>query len=178
MAELAELLRDYSVPALLLVAALAAVIFVLKLVVEQAVTKRLDVYAEELTLRLGRRSAFEEKILMDRYTVFIDVTTRIARISTDLNRLRHGNPVPENLIEGNEVVPLTAVYEDLSIHEMVLGEALASELRHNADLVLEFANYNSLSEPQQREHNMRLEKCHARLRELANEEFGLDKITW
>ena len=178
MADLAELLRDYSVPALLLVAVLAAGIFVSKLVVEQAITKRLDVYAEELTLRLGRRSAFEEKILMDRYTVFIDIVTRIERIQTKLNRRRLGDPVPEGLIEGNEVVPLTAVFEDLSIHEMALGAALATELRRHADLVLELANYNHMSESQQWDHNVRSRQCQARLRELANEEFGLDKITW
>ena len=159
MADLAELLRDYSVPALLLVAVLAAGIFVSKLVVEQAITKRLDVYAEELTL-------------------FIDIVTRIERIQTKLNRRRLGDPVPEGLIEGNEVVPLTAVFEDLSIHEMALGAALATELRRHADLVLELANYNHMSESQQWDHNVRSRQCQARLRELANEEFGLDKITW
>ena len=139
---------------------------------------RVHVYAEELTLRLGRRSAFEEKILMDRYTVFIDIVTRIERIQTKLNRRRLGDPVPEGLIEGNEVVPLTAVFEDLSIHEMALGAALATELRRHADLVLELANYNHMSESQQWDHNVRSRQCQARLRELANEEFGLDKITW
>ena len=49
-------LADYSPLVVVLLAVGAAFLFVARTVVEKAVTARLDAYAEDLRLRLGRRS--------------------------------------------------------------------------------------------------------------------------
>lgn len=168
MNELVDWLKDYSPLVVVLLAAGAVLLFLARTVVEQAVTARLDVYAEDLRLRLGRRSGFEEKILTDRYVAFLDLFTRLQRITTELNRTRHGQPLPDGFLVGGDLVPLTAVYEELAVQELLLGPRLHGALADAADAVLQMANGAGDG----------WLPAVARLRTAADEEFGLSSIRW
>jgi hypothetical protein len=169
-------LKDYSPAVVVLLAAGAVFLFVAKTVVEKAVTARLDAYAEDLRLRLGRRSGFEEKILTDRYVAFSDLFMRLQRITTTLNRRRSGQTLPDGFIVGNDIVPLTEVYEELSVREMLLGPRLHAALTAAAGLALQLANAYDPDDW------ARLEPAWlagvTRLKEAAEEEFGLGTIRW
>jgi hypothetical protein len=162
-------LQDYSpwLVALLVIGALF--LFLAKTVVEQAVTARLDAEADRIRLRLGRRSGFEEKILTDRYLAFSDLFMRLQRITTTLNRARHGQPLPEGFLVGSDPVPLTEVYEELAVRELVLGPRLHAALADAADAALRLANS---------ETEDRWLPAVTRLKAAADEEFGLSSIQW
>ncbi|MGY1804808.1 hypothetical protein ACI78T_16115 [Blastococcus sp. SYSU D00922] len=161
-------LADYSLPVVVLLAVGAVFLFAARTVVEKAVSARLDAYAEELKLRLGRRSGFEEKILTDRYVAFLDLFTRLQRITTELNRAQHGQPLPEGFLVGGDLVPLTAVYEELNVQELLLGPRLHTALTDAAAAVLQLANGDDDG----------WLPAVARLERAADEEFGLSGIRW
>ncbi|SNS95668.1 hypothetical protein SAMN06893096_111100 [Geodermatophilus pulveris] len=169
MNELIDWLRDYSPIVVALLAVGAAFLFLAKTVVEQAVSARLDVYAEDLRLRLGRRSGFEEKILTDRYLAFLDLFTRLQRITTEVNRGRHGQTLPEGFLVGGDLVPLTAVYEDLNVRQLLLGPRLHPALVDAAAATLQLANGAA--------EDGWLPAV-SRLKAAADEEFGLSSIRW
>lgn len=176
MNDLLAWLADYSPLVVALLAAAAAFLFVAKTVVEKAVSARMDAYAEDLRLRLGRRSGFEEKILTDRYVAFSDLFMRLQRITTTLNRVRHGQALPDGFIVGNDVVPLTEVYEELNVREMLLGPRLHGPLTEAAHVALDLTNARASDEWPD------LEKAWLRaveqLKSAAEEEFGLRTIRW
>ncbi len=60
-------LSAYSLPVVILLAIGGAFLFVFQKIAEKAVAQAFDRHAKALELRLTRRSAFEEKILTDRY---------------------------------------------------------------------------------------------------------------
>jgi hypothetical protein len=169
-------LKDYSPAVVALIAAGAVFLFVAKTVVEKAVTARLDAYAEDLRLRLGRRSGFEEKILTDRYVAFSDLFMRLQRITTTLKRGRSGQPLPDGFIVGNDIVPLTEVYEELNVREMLLGPRLHAPLTEAARVALELANARSSDDWPALEPVWL--RAVARLKTAADEEFGLGTIRW
>src|SRR5262245_54814198 len=78
-------LTKYSPPIVLLIAFCAVLIFLFKNMVEKAISAQFDQYKKEVDLRLQRRSNFEERMLLDRYTLVRDIQTRIGRVMTDLN---------------------------------------------------------------------------------------------
>jgi len=169
-------LKDYSPAVVVLLAAGAVFLFVAKTVVEKAVTARLDAYAEDLRLRLGRRSGFEEKILTDRYVAFSDLFMRLQRITTTLNRRRSGQALPEGFLVGIDIVPLTEVYEELSVREMLLGPRLHAPLTAAAGIALQLANAQG-SEDWARLEPTWLDAV-KRLKTAADEEFSLASIRW
>jgi hypothetical protein len=85
-----EWFEEYSFGIVLLLVLASALIYVIRIVVEKAVNARFDKYSTELALSLGRRSNFEERVLVDRYSAFTDLTTRLETIATEINRLTHG----------------------------------------------------------------------------------------
>jgi hypothetical protein len=169
-------LKDYSPAVVALIAAGAVFLFVAKIVVEKAVTARLDAYAEDLRLRLGRRSGFEEKILTDRYVAFSDLFMRLQRITTTLNRTRSGQAPPDGFFVGNDIVPLTEVYEELNVREMLLGPRLHAPLTEAARVALDLANARSSDDWPALEPVWL--RAVARLKAAADEEFGLGTIRW
>lgn len=178
MNDILSWLSEYSPAIAILIIFAAATIFVLRTVVEKAVTSRLDLYAEEATLRLGRRSDFEARVLTDRYEIFVDLLTRLSQIATNINRIRHGSEI-EGFMSGNEIVPLTAVYEELNIRKILLGEKLHDALREGANIALHMANYKSLSADQYLELESKWLGLHeGRIRIAAEEEFGMSRIRW
>jgi len=178
MNDLLSWLKEYSPGVVALLAFGAAMIFVLRTTVEKAVSARMDVYTQEVTLRLGRRSNFEERVLTDRYNAFVDLTTRLQRVMTNINRLQHGNEVEEGFMRGNEVVPLTSVYEDLNIRQLVLGDKLHSLLREAARIALWSSNYKHLSEDEYAQVVAQWSDNDVKLRQAAEVEFGISKIHW
>ncbi|MBM3240376.1 hypothetical protein FJZ31_29185, partial [Candidatus Poribacteria bacterium] len=87
---------NYSIPVLVLLSSLAALIYVLQLVTGQAVKSQFDRYLKELELRLERRLDFEQYVLLERYKLTCEFAQRLSQIMTNLNRHRHGQEV-ENL---------------------------------------------------------------------------------
>jgi hypothetical protein len=116
MTELISWLKEYSPAVVTLVAIGTATLYVLKLTVDKSIAASFDTHVQELELGLERRSAFRDKVLTERFPRITEQSSRLEKVMTNLNRLRHNNPVPEGFQKGNEIVPLTEIYEDLSIH--------------------------------------------------------------
>jgi hypothetical protein len=79
-------LTKYSPPIVLLIGLGAVFLFAFKNITENAISAQFDQYKKEVELRLQRRSNFEERILLDRYTILRDIQSRIQRVMTDLRR--------------------------------------------------------------------------------------------
>jgi hypothetical protein len=168
-------LTKYSPPIVLLIALGAALIFVLKYVTENAISAQFDQYKKEVNLRLERRSNFEERILLDRYTLVHDIQSKIARVMTDLNRTRSGTKVKGFLVN-HDIVPLTEAFELIENNRYLITDRFYEILRGEAQSVLQCAN---AKEPEA------LRKCESEYLALLgsfhqsmNEVFGIDKITW
>ena len=172
---LIEWLGQYSAPIIVLLASGAALLFAMRTVTEKAVAAQIERYQKEITLRLERRSRFEERVLLDQYTTVGELLGRMVRVTTDLNRRAHGVDV-EGLYHGNELVPLTAVYEDLSSKRYLLGERFHPLLLQLANTVLALANArdDAQSKQLQARYLAELNAIYAR----ANEAFGLTSIKW
>ena|SRR5687768_2767358 len=140
MTELIEWMGQYSLPVVLLLAALAGFVFVIRKTVEKAIEARFDARKKEIELLLGRQSSFKDKVLSERYALIVGLFARIERIVTNLNRLRSGNPVPDGFQRGNEIVALTEVYEDLQIHRLVIGDRYHDLFLQLAHIALKLAN--------------------------------------
>ena len=175
MNQILSWLTDYSPAVVAVLAFGSALVYVLKIVTEKAISTEFDRYKKEIELKLERRSNFEEKILLDRYTSVVDLQTRIGRVMTDLNRLRHGTEV-EGLIKDNDIVPLTAVFELLAANRYLITERFHKILWDESQILIMLANEkdpNRVSTHQ---------SSYVGLQEVfykaMNEEFGIDKITW
>ncbi len=175
MGTLLDWASQYSAPVLVLASLGAALIFVLKLVTERAVAAQFDRHAKELELKLERRSEFEEQALLDRYKLVCEFAQRLARITTDLNRVSHGQEV-EDLYSGSELVPLTAVYEDLSARRFQLSEAFHQFFTRQANVVMALANAGKGG--RRREVEGQYLRNLDELTRLVNEEFGTHRVSW
>jgi hypothetical protein len=127
------------------------------------------------TQRLERRSEFEQYLLMERYKLISEFAYRLSRITTDLNRVRHGQDV-EGLFKDNEVVPLTAVFEDLAIRSFQLSEKFHKFFFEQAGVVLQMAQTSTDEELARikQKYTTNLQ----RLTKMVNAEFGTEKISW
>ncbi|HEU0299635.1 MAG TPA: hypothetical protein VFR37_09280 [Longimicrobium sp.] len=133
-------LSTYSPPIVALILVLAALLYLLKQVVDRSITAGFAAHAKEVELALSRRSAFEEKVLIDRYTLITGLSERLQRVMTNLNRIRHGKPVPEGFMVQNELPTLTEIFEDLEIQRVVLGDEFHQMFLRQAQIALHFAN--------------------------------------
>jgi hypothetical protein len=134
-----------------------------------------DHRTKQSNLMLERRSNFEEQVLLDRYKVVRDLERRIQKVITDLNRLQHGSKV-EGLTNGQDIVPLTEVFVDLSINRFLLTERLHNVLYKQAQLVLKLAKEQEPGRTREleREYLNSQEEFIAGM----NREFAIDKITY
>ena len=178
MTSILEWFEEYSFGIVLLLVLASALIYVIRIVVEKAVNARFDKYSTELALSLGRRSNFEERVLVDRYSAFTDLTTRLETIATEINRLRHGGTAEQGFLVGNEIVPLTRVYEDLESKRLLLGERLYGEVREAARITLHLANFQHLSPDELVAWEASFIEQRTKLREAADNEFRLSSIKW
>lgn len=176
MSEVLDWLKEYSPAAVLLIAVVAAAIFFLKLVVEKTIAIGFDTQAKLMEMLLQRRSAFEEKVLADRFALITGLSARLEKVMTNLNRIRSGQPFPDGFMQQNEVVPLTEIFEDLSVHRLILGEDFHDLFWRKSQLALKAAN---TLEPQEwadvGKDWIRLQQ---EIRVAAEGSFGISRIRW
>ena len=137
MSELLSWLKEYSPGVVALIGLGAVAVWVLKQTVEHTITKSFDAHAKEMELGLERRSAFKDKVLTDRFTRITELSARLERLMTNVNRMHGGLPVPAGFDKAAEPVPLTEIYEDLHVHRLTLTEQFYGLLRQKADLAAE-----------------------------------------
>jgi hypothetical protein len=168
-------LTKYSPPVILLLVLGGIFIFVSKQVTENVITANFEKYKKEVELRLQRRSNFEERVLLDRYTLLRDIHTKIGRVMTDLNRLKSGATV-EGLMHHGDIVPLTEVFELIEGNRYLITERFRAILSSRAQLALKYANTQDTKviEKQTADY-MELQLA---FDQAMNEVFGLDRITW
>ena len=175
MAELLEWLTKYSPAVVLLIALGAALLFVTKLIVEKSISSEFDAKSKVFETLLQRRSAFEEKVLSDRFALITALSARLERVMTDLNRLRSGQPAPDGFMTQNEIVPLTEIFVDLEVHRLVLGEDFHALFTKQARLALEAANART---EDWRESGKEWARFREEIRLAAEAAFGISKIHW
>lgn len=88
MNDILDWLGSYSGPVAALIVLGAGFLFVAKMVVEHGVDAAINARTERGRLQLGRRSAFEERVLTDRYVAFEDLFSRNA--ASHHHSQRHG----------------------------------------------------------------------------------------
>jgi len=165
MAEILKWLQSYSPGVVLLLALGAALLYIMKLIVDRSIESSLK-----------RRSTFEEKVLTERFSLITAFSSRFQKVMTNLNRVRSGHPVPDGFMKQNEIVPLTEIFEDLSVHRLVLGEEFHGLFLKQAQLMLRAANvsskedWNAISQ----EWGLTWEG----IRREAEATFSISKIAW
>ena len=147
MADLINLFTTYSPLLIFATALVAAGVFVLKKTTERAINFEFDRHARALTLGLERRSRFEEMILIERYETLNDLLSRLTRIATDLRRHRAGTEV-DGLLQNNDIVPLTDVFERLSTRRHILTAPFHDKLNQLGGLLIQYANAGDVAEMQ------------------------------
>ena len=176
MAQVLDWLTRYS-PGVVLVIALAAVLlFLVRLIVEKSIASQFDAKSRVFEALLKRRSAFEEKVLSDRFALITGLSARLERVMTNLNRLRSGRPAPDGFMKRNEIVPLTEIFEDVSIHRLVLGEDFYTLFSKQAEFALKAANLSSSED--WRETGEEWAALREEIRLAAEAAFGISKIHW
>lgn len=173
-------LSAYSLPVVILLAIGGAFLFVFQKIAEKAVAQAFDRHAKALELRLTRRSAFEEKILTDRYLALLELNGRLHQFLTTLNRMRSGQPAPEGFYaDGHprEVVPLTAIFEDIEAKRLTLAEEFHELLVQKAQLALEAVNLGP-DRGAWDAHTQKLSDLQQRIHQSARKVFKLEEITW
>ncbi|MCH8498926.1 MAG: hypothetical protein LAT63_10635 [Marinobacter sp.] len=179
MQELMAWLANYSPGIVLLLAIGAALIFLLKLVVEKVVSTQFSLQSKQLEIHFARRSAFEEKVLAERFALVNGLSARLEQVMTDLNRARSGQPLQEGVMRGNELVPLTTLFVDLEIHRLLLGEGFYELFTRMAQTALATAKQVQAGDSGAWEQLSRQwVTLRAELRGAADDAFGLSRIHW
>jgi hypothetical protein len=165
MTEILGWLQQYSAGVVVLIAIGAALLYLMKLLIEKTIDNSLK-----------RRSAFEEKVLTDRFTLLASFSSRMHKVTTTLNRVRAGQPCPDGFFEQNEIVPLTTICEDISANRLVLGETFHQMLFEKTDAMVRLANahdddvWNAAS--------VELAAIDSKLLAEAERVFGISRIAW
>jgi hypothetical protein len=139
MEEILEWLSTYSWPVVLLICLGGILLYFAKLVTENAIKHEMDRYAKTLELTLQRRSNFEERILTERYAVLREISNRLMKVATDINRLHNGHQV-DNLIVNGDLVPLTEVFELIALNRHLIPDPFPGILEEQAQMALKFGN--------------------------------------
>jgi hypothetical protein len=165
MTEILGWLQQYSTGVVVLIAIGAALLYLMKLLIEKTIDNGLK-----------RRSAFEEKVLTDRFTLLASFSSRMHKVTTTLNRVRAGQPRPDGFFVHNEIVPLTTICEDISANRLVLGETFHQMLFEKTDAMVRLANahdddvWNAAS--------VELAAIDSKLLAEAERVFGISRIAW
>jgi len=172
--DIVKYFQDYSPPVAILIVVVLAIIYVLRTTVDKRIAQAFDEKAKAFEILFKRRSDFEDRVLTTRFTLVTELTSRLERVATNLNRLSSGvEPDPE-FMKGNEVVPLTALFEEIQIHRLVLTEDLYKLLNRRAQIALELAN---AGDPEIRRRIMlEWESNREKIRALVRNMFQLDSI--
>lgn len=179
MNDVVDWLTRYPLWIVVVLAIAAFVLYVAKLLAEHVAERRAEWTAAH-QFRVDGRTSFETRVLTDRYKIFKDLFARLVRIMTDLDRVHAGMPPHEEpflvrMGNRNEIVPLTAVLEDLEMHRLVLGDEIYNQFSEAADLLRRMANAGPAESGRLAS---RWSEVRGRLRELAETEFGLSQIRW
>jgi len=178
MTQLLEWFTRYSPTVVLLLALAAGLLFVVKLIVERSIASGFDRKTRMFDAFLKRRSAFEEKVLSDRFALVTSLHARLENVMTNLNRRRKGKPPTAGFIENGEIVPLTSVFEDLEIHRLVLGEDFHALFTRMARMALETANV-AMSDSEAWEKSVEgWPGLRQEIRVEAERNFGINQIHW
>ncbi|MCF3131964.1 hypothetical protein [Streptomyces olivochromogenes] len=170
-------LADHSLPVVAGLAAGAGLLYIIRLIIDRFVEKGISLAFRERELHLESRSAFEDRVLEDRFRLFNDIVTRLVRITTDLNRVRRGrDATQEPFLQDGELFPLTQVFEDCELHRLVLGEELYAVLINAARVVLQLVQADS--EEQYRTLGGAWIQVLDKVRKVGEENFGLSRIKW
>jgi hypothetical protein len=145
------LARTYGWRLTVVILGAAALFFLLQKVVQTAAEKAVEnAFAREaklFELVAGRRSSFVQKVQTDRWESVNDFLIRIERITTDLNRARKGAEVPglfkADAHGSNDIVPLTAIVEELEGKRFLLGPDFHRLLMKQVEITLQFAQARS-----------------------------------
>jgi hypothetical protein len=124
---------------------------------------------------IDRRSRFEERVVLDRYNAAATVVGQIQRVATDVNRCLHHQTV-EGLFNGNELVPLTTVYETLAAQRYLLGEGLYEILQSQAAEILRIAKAQTSQE--QTDATNRYLELQKQFNHEMNRIFRIDRMEW
>lgn len=180
MEEVLNWIVQYSPPVAIALIIGASALFVLKTVVEKAVASSYERESKRLELQLSRRTSFEGEILKDRFRRITDLSRRLEQIATNFNRLRAGQPVPEQFMTEQDIPPLTEVYEDLEIHRLVLTEPLYSALRAKADQGQQLARAirDGVSPEEWNALVKKWRQLDEELRSRVEEQFSISGIVW
>jgi hypothetical protein len=178
MTQLLDWLTKYSPAVVLLLAFGAGLLFVIKLIVEKSITSEFDAKSKVFESLLKRRSAFEEKVLSDRFALITGLSTRLERVMTNMNRLLSGQLAPDGFMKQSEIVPLTEIFEDIEIHRLVLGEDFHRLFSEQAQLALKIANVSRSSPEEWRNGIEEWTRLRQEIRLAAEAAFGISKIHW
>lgn len=179
MTDVLDWLTRYPLWIIVVLAATAFVLFAAKLIAEMITEKRAEILYTA-RLRAEGRTAFEDRVLTDRYDAFNALFSRLVRITHELERVHSGRPaLTEPFLVRNgsrtEVVPLAEALEELEVHRLVLGDEMYAQFSEATDLVRRMAD---ASPAEASALTTQWGVARNRLRELAETEFGLSRIHW
>ena len=175
MNQIIEWAAKYSAPVVILFVCGAALVFVLRLVVEKTVEAVFEKRNKRLELLLERRSGFEEKVLLDQYKAVTELQLKLGKIGADINRMHSGIEV-EGLLKGKDIVPLSEVYIELQAKRFLLRARLHNLLLKEADNLLASARANNSEEVSRLGREFL--KLNEQFREEMNRAFGIEQISW
>lgn len=103
----------------------------------------------------------------------MSLETLLQRVMTNLNCMKSGQPAPECFMKHNEIIPLTEIFEELTVHRLILTEDFYVLLRRKAELALQVAETNEWEEALSEwdSHSDKMQR-------LIDRDFGLSKIRW
>ena len=133
-------ITTYSPPVVALLALGTGLVFVFKIVVERAIDARFAEQTKVLELRLQRRSALEERVLLDRYQLVTQFSSRLEDVRHNIARIRSGSPPAKGFQVGQDIPSLTAIHGELKANRPILSDELFDILRRKEELAWEAAN--------------------------------------
>ena len=178
MEHIMKWISEYSAPMVMLFAFGACLIFILKKVVENAVSSKFEERNKRLEQLLQRRMKFEEKVLLDQYQAVTDLKLRLGKITADLRRTKDGIKV-EGLLQGSDividVVPLSDVFIDLEAKHFLLRDEFYNLLHDEANTLIEYANEKDPDKSSKLEQHLRT--LNDKFVKQMNATFDLEKIS-
>jgi hypothetical protein len=120
MNDLLKWIATYSPSVAVLLVLGAGVVFVFKIVVERAIDAKFAEQTKLLELRLQRRSAFEERVLLDRYQLVTQLSNRLEDVRHNIARVRSGTPAAKDFQVGQDIPSLTAIHGELKVNRSIL----------------------------------------------------------
>lgn len=139
MEDILTWLSEYSPPIVLLIILSTILIYFIKQVTEKSISNQFDKYKKDIELKLERRSKFEERVLIDRYTLIKEIQTKIGAVSTNLNRIKSGHEIDDFIING-DIVPLTEVFEILAANKYLITDRFHNIFWKQSHLLIKYAN--------------------------------------